>query len=127
VFFATFSKRTFSLGFHSNFSNSNNMATERTYIMVKNVSMQPSLIKPQHQQVKPDGVERGLVGEIIKRFEQKGYKLLALELMHPTKELLEQHYGDLKTKSFFPKLVAYMLSGPVCGKASATFCISASH
>lgn len=75
------------------------MATERTYIMVK-----------------PDGVERGLVGEILKRFEQKGYKLLALELMHPTKELLEQHYGDLKTKSFFPKLVAYMLSGPVVGK-----------
>ena len=55
------------------------------------------------------------LGEIIKRFEQKGYKLLALELMHPTKEHLEQHYGDLKTKSFFPKLVAYMISGPVVG------------
>jgi hypothetical protein len=55
------------------------------------------------------------LGEIIKRFEQKGYKLVALELMHPTKEHLEQHYGDLKTKSFFPKLVAYMISGPVVG------------
>ncbi|KAJ3310156.1 heme peroxidase [Boothiomyces sp. JEL0838] len=65
--------------------------------------------------VKPDGVERGLVGEIIKRFESKGYKLVALQLMHPTKEHLEEHYGDLKTKSFFPKLVAYMLSGPVVG------------
>eukprot|EP00842_Homolaphlyctis_polyrhiza_P006225 jgi/Hompol1/6603/HPOL_000600-RA len=72
--------------------------TDRTYIMVK-----------------PDGVERGLVGEIIKRFEQKGYKLAALELLHPTKELLEEHYGDLKSKPFFPKLVAYMLSGPVVG------------
>jgi nucleoside-diphosphate kinase len=72
--------------------------TERTYIMVK-----------------PDGVERGLVGEIIKRFENKGYKLVALRLMHPTQELLEQHYGDLKTKSFFPGLVKYMLSGPVVG------------
>ncbi len=74
------------------------MATERTYIMIK-----------------PDGVERGLVGEVIKRFENKGYKLLALQLLHPTKELLEQHYGDLKTKPFFPKLVNYMLSGPVVG------------
>jgi nucleoside-diphosphate kinase len=74
------------------------MATEQTYIMVK-----------------PDGVERGLVGEIIKRFENRGYKLCALELMHPTKDLLENHYGDLKTKPFFPKLVSYMLSGPVVG------------
>jgi nucleoside diphosphate kinase len=41
--------------------------------------------------VKPDGVERGLVGEIIKRFEAKGYQLTALELMHPTKEHLEEH------------------------------------
>jgi nucleoside diphosphate kinase len=47
---------------------------ERTYIMVK-----------------PDGVERGIVGEIIKRFEQRGYQLTALELIHPTRELLEEH------------------------------------
>ncbi|PVV00488.1 hypothetical protein BB560_005128 [Smittium megazygosporum] len=72
--------------------------TERTYIMVK-----------------PDGVERGLVGEIIKRFEAKGYQLCALELMQPSKDLLEQHYRDLASKPFFPKLVAYMSSGPVVG------------
>jgi nucleoside-diphosphate kinase len=54
---------------------------ERTYIMVK-----------------PDGVERGLVGEIIKRFENKGYKLVGLKQLVATKPLLEQHYGDLKTK-----------------------------
>ncbi|CAM0137242.1 nucleoside diphosphate kinase Ndk1 [Umbelopsis sp. WA50703] len=71
---------------------------ERTYIMVK-----------------PDGVERGLVGEIIKRFEAKGYQLTALELMHPTKEHLEEHYCDLKEKKFFPGLIQYMLSGPVVG------------
>lgn len=47
---------------------------ERTYIMVK-----------------PDGVERGIVGEIIKRFEQRGFQLTALELIHPTKEHLEEH------------------------------------
>ncbi|KAJ2957681.1 hypothetical protein NQZ79_g6667 [Umbelopsis isabellina] len=71
---------------------------ERTYIMVK-----------------PDGVERGLVGEILKRFEAKGYQLTALELMHPTKEHLEEHYCDLKEKKFFPGLIQYMLSGPVVG------------
>ncbi|RUO96151.1 nucleoside diphosphate kinase, partial [Jimgerdemannia flammicorona] len=72
--------------------------SERTYIMVK-----------------PDGVERGLVGEIIKRFEQKGYQLLALELFHPTKELLEEHYSEHKHRDFFHGMVTYMLSGPVVG------------
>ena len=53
------------------------------------------------------------MGEIIKRFEQKGYQLLALELKKPSGELLKEHYSDLTSKSFFPKLLAYMLSGPV--------------
>lgn len=69
---------------------------ERTYVMVK-----------------PDGVQRGLVGEIIKRFEQRGYKLVALKMCSPSKEHVEKHYSDLSTKKFFPSLVQYMLSGPV--------------
>eukprot|EP00056_Hartaetosiga_gracilis_P001487 m.45288 g.45288 ORF g.45288 m.45288 type:complete len:152 (+) comp10662_c0_seq1:2857-3312(+) len=73
------------------------MARERTYIMIK-----------------PDGVQRGLVGEIIKRFEQKGFKLVALKLKTASNELLEEHYGDLKGKKFFPSLIKYMASGPVC-------------
>ncbi|KCV69845.1 nucleoside diphosphate kinase B [Fonticula alba] len=71
---------------------------ERTYIMVK-----------------PDGVQRGLVGEIVKRFEQKGFKLAALRLMTPTEEHLKQHYKDLAEKPFFPGLIKYMTSGPVVG------------
>ncbi len=71
---------------------------ERTYIMVK-----------------PDGVERGLVGEIVKRFEQRGYKLMALKMMRPSQSILEQHYADLKGKSFFAGLMTYMTSGPVVG------------
>jgi len=67
--------------------------------------------------VKPDGVQRGLVGEIIKRFENRGFKLLALQLMTPTKKLLEEHYKDLSDKPFFPKLIEYMKSGPVVGMA----------
>ncbi|EEC47360.1 nucleoside diphosphate kinase 2 [Phaeodactylum tricornutum CCAP 1055/1] len=70
---------------------------ERTYIMIK-----------------PDGVQRGLIGEIIKRFEAKGFKLVAMKLTAPGKEHLEKHYEDLKDKKFFPGLIAYMTSGPVC-------------
>jgi nucleoside-diphosphate kinase len=71
-------------------------ACERTYIMVK-----------------PDGVQRGLVGEIIKRFEQRGYKMCGLKLRQADEALLQTHYADLTSKPFFPKLQEYMLSGPV--------------
>jgi len=64
--------------------------------------------------VKPDGVQRGLVGEIISRFERRGYKLVAMKLVSPSKEHLEKHYADLSDKPFFKGLVTYMLSGPIC-------------
>ncbi|TRZ02799.1 hypothetical protein DNTS_017685 [Danionella cerebrum] len=63
--------------------------------------------------IKPDGVQRSLVGEIIKRFEQKGFKLVALKLIQADEDLLRQHYSDLKDRPFFPGLVSYMSSGPV--------------
>ncbi|KAJ3313320.1 nucleoside diphosphate kinase [Gonapodya sp. JEL0774] len=63
--------------------------------------------------VKPDGVERGLTGEIIKRFEQRGYKLVAIQILKAPESLLKQHYADLAGKPFFPALMAYMQSGPV--------------
>ncbi|CAD7078541.1 unnamed protein product [Hermetia illucens] len=69
---------------------------ERTFIMVK-----------------PDGVQRGLVGKIIERFEQKGFKLVAMKFMWADKALLEKHYADLSSRPFFPGLVNYMNSGPV--------------
>merc|ERR1719486_406031 len=62
----------------------------------------------------PDGVQRGLVGKIIKRFEQRGFKLVAMKLCKPGKEHLENHYADLKSKPFFAGLVEYMNSGPIC-------------
>ena len=64
-------------------------------------------------QIKPDGVQRGIVGEIIKRFEAKGFKLIAMKLTAPGKEHMEKHYADLAGKKFFPGLIAYMTSGPV--------------
>ena len=63
--------------------------------------------------IKPDGVQRGLVGKIIARFEAKGFKLVALKQMTASKEHLENHYADLAKKPFFPGLVEYMGSGPV--------------
>ena len=68
------------------------MAMERTYLMVK-----------------PDGVQRGLVGEIMSRFEKKGLKLVAAKLMVIPKETAEKH----KDKKFFPSLISYITSGPV--------------
>jgi len=63
--------------------------------------------------VKPDGVHRGLIGEIISRFERKGYKLVAIKVIRPTKEFAEKHYADLKEKPFFPGLVNFFSSGVV--------------
>jgi len=64
--------------------------------------------------IKPDGVQRGLVGDIISRFEKRGFKLVAIKLVSASKAHLEKHYEDLKDKPFFPGLVTYMASGPIC-------------
>lgn len=63
--------------------------------------------------VKPDGVQRGLISEVINRFEKKGYKLVALKLVTPSKEFAEKHYADLSGRPFFRGLVSYFSSGPV--------------
>jgi nucleoside-diphosphate kinase len=69
---------------------------ERTYIMVK-----------------PDGVERRLVGEIIRRFETRGLRLVALKMLTPGQELAEAHYAVHREKPFFLELVSFITSGPV--------------
>jgi nucleoside-diphosphate kinase len=63
--------------------------------------------------VKPDGVQRGLVGRILQRFEDKGFRLLGLKLRLPTDELLRKHYAALANRPFFSDLMAYLSSGPV--------------
>jgi nucleoside-diphosphate kinase len=72
------------------------MQNERTFVMVK-----------------PDGVQRGLVGEIINRFEKKGLKIVAMKLVSVSKELAEKHYGVHKGKPFFKPTVEYIISSPV--------------
>jgi nucleoside-diphosphate kinase len=63
--------------------------------------------------VKPDGVQRALVGEIIRRFETKGFTLVGLKLMQVSRELAEQHYDVHREKPFFAGLVDFITSGPV--------------
>ena len=69
---------------------------ERTYVMIK-----------------PDGVQRGLVGRIIKRFESAGLQLVGLKMCIPTEEMLSEHYSELSQRPFFSCLLAYVGSGPV--------------
>ncbi|MDJ1171933.1 nucleoside-diphosphate kinase [Roseofilum sp. BLCC_M154] len=63
--------------------------------------------------IKPDGVQRGLVGNIITRFESKGFKLVGLKLMKVSRELAEQHYDVHKERPFFAGLVEFIISSPV--------------
>ena len=65
--------------------------------------------------IKPDGVQRGLVAEIIGRFEKKGYKLVGLKLMQMSREQAEKHYGEHAGKPFFGGLVEFITSGPIVG------------
>jgi len=74
----------------------NQSYAERTFIMLK-----------------PDAVQRGLIGEIMERFESRGFKLVACKFMLASKELLTTHYADLSKKGFFSELIRYMSSGPV--------------
>ncbi|SFL97910.1 nucleoside-diphosphate kinase [Salibacterium qingdaonense] len=63
--------------------------------------------------VKPDGVQRNLVGDIVQRFENKGYTLAAAKLMSIPGEMAEKHYDELKDKPFFDSLISFITSGPV--------------
>lgn len=72
------------------------MAVERTFVMVK-----------------PGGVERGLVGEVVRRFEARGYQLRALKLMKVPAKLAKEHYGEHKDKPFFGELIEGITAGPV--------------
>ncbi|WP_262177905.1 nucleoside-diphosphate kinase [Haloarcula laminariae] len=70
--------------------------TERTFVMVK-----------------PDGVQRGLISDILDRFEGRGLKVVGAKLMQMDRELAEQHYGEHEDKPFFEGLVDFITSGPV--------------
>ncbi|KAB1217305.1 Nucleoside diphosphate kinase 2, chloroplastic [Morella rubra] len=123
--------------------------TTKPHIFLPHLVASMEQVEETYIMVKPDGVQRGLVGEIISRFEKKGFKLTGLKLFQCPKDLAEvvedvmnlehykgmlspamlldnrqhnnfanfisliEHYKDLKAKSFFPKLIKYITSGPV--------------
>ena len=80
------------------------MAMEQTYLMVK-----------------PDGVQRGLCGEILSRFEKKGLKIVAVKLMVIPQETAEQHYGEHKGKPFFLQKAKPLCKSPFPGRNANTF------
>src|SRR5579883_1578307 len=63
--------------------------------------------------IKPDGVERGLIGQVIERFERRGLKIIGMKLTQLSRETAESHYGEHKGKPFYEGLVAYITSGPI--------------
>ncbi|GMH16742.1 hypothetical protein Nepgr_018583 [Nepenthes gracilis] len=87
--------------------------TLKPYIFLPHLVASLENVEETYIMVKPDGVQRGLVGEIVSRFEKKGFKLIGLKMYQCPKELAEEHYKDLKAKSFYPKLINYITSGPV--------------
>lgn len=74
------------------------MSMERTYIMLK-----------------PDCIQRGLMGEVIARIERKGYKITQARMMNLDEAILREHYAHIADRPFFPETVEYMTSGPVFG------------
>ncbi len=63
--------------------------------------------------IKPDGIERGFIGEIIRRFENKGLKIVGLKMLKMTKEMAKEHYSHLVDKHFYPDLEEFMTSHPI--------------
>ena len=63
--------------------------------------------------VKPDGVARSLVGEVVNRIENKGYQIVGLKMITPTREILAKHYAEHEGKPFYEPLIEFMLSGPI--------------
>src|SRR5699024_5759870 len=63
--------------------------------------------------VKPDGIQRNLIGKIVERFEQKGFKLVGAKLKHISDDLAKTHYSEHKERPFFDQLVEFITSGPV--------------
>jgi nucleoside-diphosphate kinase len=71
------------------------------------------MIEKTFVMVKPDGVERGIVGKVVQRFEDRGLKICAVKMMKIPRELAERHYEEHKGKGFYEPLLSYITSGPV--------------
>lgn len=86
------------------------------------------MIEKTFVMVKPDGVQRGLVGRIVQRFEDRGIKVVAMKMMRIPRELAERHYEEHKGKGFYTPLLSYITSGPVvCMVLEGENCVTAAR
>lgn len=86
------------------------------------------MIEKTFVMVKPDGVQRGLVGRIVQRFEDRGIKVVAMKMMKIPHELAERHYEEHKGKGFYSPLLSYISSGPVvCMVLEGENCVAAAR
>ncbi len=90
---------------------------DRGVAATRAASLRPVAVETTLVLVKPDGIRRGLAGEIVARFERRGYELRGARLMRITKALARQHYAEHKGKPFFGELVDFITSGPVLALA----------
>jgi nucleoside-diphosphate kinase len=92
-------------------------------VIYKHISfhLQSAMANAKHEKtlvlVKPDGIQRGLVGEIISRFERKGLKLVGIKMIRLDDEILEEHYAHIKERPFFGEVKSFMKSSPVIAMA----------
>lgn len=92
--------------------------TKRFLLFLRKVTLvflmlRSDLLEQTFIMVKPDGVKRKLIGEVINRFEQKGFLLKQAKLTEATKEVAEEHYAEHKGKPFYEELITFITSGPV--------------
>lgn len=79
------------------------------YIMI----LRGDIMEKTFIMIKPDGVQRGIIGEIISKIEKKGFKIVQAKLFEPSKDLVEEHYEEHSSKPFFNELISYILDGKI--------------
>ncbi|CAJ1937268.1 unnamed protein product [Sphenostylis stenocarpa] len=89
------------------------LAIPAAVYLCQNQEVQAAELERTFIAIKPDGVQRGLISEIISRFERKGYKLVGIKVVIPSKEFAKKHYHDLQERPFFDGLCDFLSSGPV--------------
>ncbi|XP_010529641.1 PREDICTED: nucleoside diphosphate kinase IV, chloroplastic/mitochondrial-like [Tarenaya hassleriana] len=110
--------------FASNFGNSTAGNISRSWIcgllalpaaafMIQDQEVHAAEMERTFIAIKPDGVQRGLISEIVSRFERKGFKLVGIKILVPSKDFAQKHYHDLKERPFFNGLCEFLSSGPV--------------
>ncbi|GAB2231617.1 hypothetical protein Droror1_Dr00010626 [Drosera rotundifolia] len=89
------------------------LALPAAVYMIQDLEARAAELERTFIAIKPDGVQRGLIAEIISRFERKGFKLVAIKVVIPSKDFAQKHYHDLKERPFFNGLCDFLSSGPV--------------